>query len=74
MIFLKWSTDWVAIAQQPPSLLNTLISMFMAPGVYTEESPPASNPNPNPDPNPNLTLTLTLTTNPNPNPDPDHSP
>ena len=38
MIFLKWSTDWVAIGQQPPSLLNTLISMFMAPGVYTEES------------------------------------
>ena len=38
MIFLKWATDWVAIAQQPPSLLNTLISMFMAPGVYTEES------------------------------------
>lgn len=37
MIFVKWSTDWVATAKNPPSLLNTLISMFMAPGVYTEE-------------------------------------
>jgi len=37
MIFVKWSTDWVATGKNPPSLLNTLISMFMAPGVYTEE-------------------------------------
>ena len=38
MIFMKWSTDWVAIGQDPPSLLNTLIAMFMSPGVYTETS------------------------------------
>jgi len=38
MILIKWSTDWVGLAKRPPSLLNTLISMFMSPGVYTEES------------------------------------
>ena len=52
MIFRKWSIDWVDIAQQPPSLLNTLISMFMAPGVYTEERSLSSNPNPEPEPEP----------------------
>jgi V-type H+-transporting ATPase subunit a len=63
MIFLKWSIDWVAIAQQPPSLLNTLISMFMAPGVYTEESrllsprPPTPTPTPPPTPTPNPSQT-----------------
>uniref|UniRef100_A0A7S0P583 V-type proton ATPase subunit a n=1 Tax=Calcidiscus leptoporus TaxID=127549 RepID=A0A7S0P583_9EUKA len=37
MILLKWSTDWVGLALRPPSLLNTLIAMFMSPGVYEEE-------------------------------------
>lgn len=38
MIFLKWATDWVAIGAEPPSLLNTLIAMFMSPGTYTEKA------------------------------------
>ena len=37
MILRKWSIDWVGEKKRPPSLLNTLISMFMSPGVYTEE-------------------------------------
>mmetsp|Transcript_2122 Transcript_2122/g.5990 ORF Transcript_2122/g.5990 Transcript_2122/m.5990 type:complete len:830 (+) Transcript_2122:53-2542(+) len=37
MILKKWSIDWVAEAKQPPSLLNTLIAMFMSPGKYTED-------------------------------------
>lgn len=36
MIFLKWSVDWGGLHEEPPSLLNTLISMFMSPGKYTE--------------------------------------
>lgn len=38
LIFLKWNTDWVALNEDAPSLLNTLIAMFMSPGVYTESS------------------------------------
>jgi len=37
MIFAKWATDWVGEAKRPPSLLNTLIAMFMSPGSYKEE-------------------------------------
>jgi len=38
LIFSKWATDWVGEARVAPSLLNTLIAMFMSPGVYTEDS------------------------------------
>jgi len=34
MILTKWSIDWVGLELRPPSLLNTLIDMFMAPGKY----------------------------------------
>ena len=37
MILRKWSIDWVGEKLRPPSLLNTLIAMFMSPGAYTEE-------------------------------------
>jgi len=37
MIFAKWSIDFPANEMRPPSLLNTLIAMFMSPGTYTEE-------------------------------------
>lgn len=32
LIFLKWSTPYVALGLEAPSLLNALIAMFMSPG------------------------------------------
>lgn len=32
LIFYKWSVPWVALGKPAPSLLTTLINMFMAPG------------------------------------------
>lgn len=31
-IFYKWSVDWVASAERPPSLISMLIAFFMQPG------------------------------------------
>jgi len=33
LIFFKWSQDYVALAKPAPSLLTTLINMFMSPGA-----------------------------------------
>jgi len=33
LIFFKWSQDWVALGKPAPSLLTTLINMFMSPGA-----------------------------------------
>ncbi|PUU81336.1 V-type ATPase, V0 complex, 116kDa subunit family [Tuber borchii] len=35
-IIYKWSVDWVARDESPPSLLNLLIYMFLSPGTVTE--------------------------------------
>lgn len=35
-IVYKWSIDWQAVGRNPPSLLNMLIQMFLAPGTVEE--------------------------------------
>ena len=37
-IVYKWCTDWVALAERPPSLISMLIAFFMSPGTIPKDA------------------------------------